>query len=509
MNSINIEEYLNKVLGCWTGKNIGGTLGAPFEGKKEMQNLSFYAQDLSGTPAPNDDLDLQLIWLCAAERHGLYNLNEQLMGEYWMEAITGPWNEYGVCHANIRNGLYPPLSGSCNNDVWKYSNGAWIRSEIWACLFPGEPDAAIPFAYLDACADHCGDGIYAEIFTASLEAAAFVESDIRKLIETGLSKIPSDCRIARSVKLACDLYDKGSDFAKARNAIVKDSEDMGWFQAPGNIGFLVLGLLYGEGDFEKTICLAVNCGDDTDCTGATAGSILGIIKGRNGIPSKWIEPIGESIQTVAINPLGFNAPKNLQELTNRVASLAMSAQKERPSLLRINSEATNVSADHLKNMASCDFAKEKIWTRSPYELTFNLPFGHVKVEYVNGPEILSGKAKEIELSFASFILENKNVSMTWKLPPDWKIAPSQETVLNCRRYIDSRIKQTIIPGDFEGAYFYLPLEIRLAGRANHATVNVPFQKQGSVSMNHKKPSKLCECLERQMERIKHAEKHKD
>ncbi|MFA6176934.1 MAG: hypothetical protein WC765_10195, partial [Phycisphaerae bacterium] len=115
---INLETYRDKVLGCWTGKNIGGTLGAPFEGKRQIQDVTFYTQELGGKPTPNDDLDLQLIWLLAAEENGLFRLNERILGEYWVTYISGAWNEYGICKANIRNGLVPPLSGSCNNDQW-------------------------------------------------------------------------------------------------------------------------------------------------------------------------------------------------------------------------------------------------------------------------------------------------------------------------------------------------------------------------------------------------------
>ena len=134
---INRSEYRDKVLGCWTGKNIGGTLGAPMEGRREIFDVKFYVQDLKGKPAPNDDLDLQLIWLLAVEENGIYQVNERVLGEYWLSHITGPWNEYGVGKVNMANGLVPPLSGAFNNEQWKNSNGAWIRSEIWACLFPG------------------------------------------------------------------------------------------------------------------------------------------------------------------------------------------------------------------------------------------------------------------------------------------------------------------------------------------------------------------------------------
>lgn len=186
-----------------------------------------------------------------------------------MNFIIGPWNEYSICKSNIARGFHPPLSGACNNDAWKWSNGAWIRSEIWACIFPGDPDLAALYASYDACADHSGEGIYAEMFTAALESAAFIEKDIQKLIAIALSKIPADSRLARAVKIACSGYKDGKTLLETRNAIVKDSEDLGFFQAPANVAYTVAGLLYGEGDFGRTVCYAVNCGDDTDCTGAT------------------------------------------------------------------------------------------------------------------------------------------------------------------------------------------------------------------------------------------------
>ena len=85
---MNRKEYRDKVLGCWTGKNIGGTLGAPMEGRRETFDVTGYVQDLRGNPAPNDDLDLQLVWLRAVEDHGIYNLNERILGEYWLRFIT-------------------------------------------------------------------------------------------------------------------------------------------------------------------------------------------------------------------------------------------------------------------------------------------------------------------------------------------------------------------------------------------------------------------------------------
>lgn len=93
-----------------------------------------------------------------------------------------PWDEYAIAIRNLKNGIRPPFSGSYDN--WFVDGmGAAIRSEIWACLAPGNPELAAKFAYQDACVDHSGNGMWAEVFLAAMESAAFVESDVRRIIE--------------------------------------------------------------------------------------------------------------------------------------------------------------------------------------------------------------------------------------------------------------------------------------------------------------------------------------
>ena len=150
---INRKEFYDKVHACWMGKNIGGTMGTPFEGKQEMQNITGFNSP-KGEPLGNDDLDLQLVWLCATEERGIRNMTSEVLGEYWLEYVPAPWNEYGAGKANMSMGIKPPFSGEFQNAKWKHSNGAWIRTEIWACLFPGFPELAIKYAYNDACVDH-------------------------------------------------------------------------------------------------------------------------------------------------------------------------------------------------------------------------------------------------------------------------------------------------------------------------------------------------------------------
>ncbi len=468
MQKPEMKNLESSVRGCWLGKNIGGTLGAPFEGSREIRDVKFYVQkDLNGNPEPNDDLDLQLVWLTLAEYYGVYRLTPRLLGEYWIDNIIGPWNEYAVCRWNCKSGFYPPLSGSVDNEHWKWSNGAWIRSEIWACLFPGDPDKAIEFAYLDASCDHVGEGIYAEMFTAALESAAFVEKNLRKLIDIGLSKIPDDSRIRKSIDFVCKCFDDGEDWKTARGKVVEFNIDLGWFQAPSNVAFAVIGLLYGRGDFGKTICIATDCGDDTDCTAATAGAIMGILLGAENIPTEWIEPIGDGILTKAIDHFGLPvpAPKTITELTERVLTLGKFIREEYPHEI----------ADALTSR----IVAEKIWKKSPYELQFDISYATIGMEYVNGPWIEPGEKCSVRLWIHSPVPSMPEFRFLWRLPEGWK-SSSPEVRCSSGAFCRSVVETEIVPPEnIPYSMSYLPLEIRADGRDYPVTLNVPFRRKGS------------------------------
>jgi ADP-ribosylglycohydrolase len=461
--------YESSVRGCWMGKNIGGTLGTPFEGKEEINDVDFYVQkDLFGKPEPNDDLDLQLLWLIIAERHGIYNITPRLMGEYWISNIIGPWNEYAVCRWNSMNGFYPPLSGAVDNKAWSWSNGAWIRSEIWACLFPGDPDEALKFAWLDACADHEGEGIYAEMFTVALESAAFVEKDLRKLVAVGLSKIPEKSRLRESIDLVCKCYDAGEPWQTARNKVVELNADLGFFQAPANVAFAILGLLYGEGDFGRTVCLATDCGDDTDCTAATAGAVWGILYGIEAIPEKWTKPIGNTIVTGAIQRFGLKLPipKTIDDLTRRVIQLRERIDRENP----------RQPVEHLLD----DTAAKAIWEKSSYELGFDVSYSKVGVEYVEGVHLSPSQPLKVRLWLRDSIPGMQEMRFVWRLPDGWLATPN-ELRLSSREFTRGCIETTLVPPErLDAAMYYLELEVYSDTRNYPTRLSVPFRRADST-----------------------------
>ena len=449
---LNREDYRRKVLGCWMGKNIGGTLGAPFEWKRQINDVEFYTQALGGEPLPNDDLDIQLLWLIMLEERGV-DITSLTLSEYWCLYVTPHWSEYGTAKANMRSGLVPPLCGSLHNE-YKHSCGAFIRSEIWACIAPGCPDIAVRYALQDAILDHGdGEGTYAEIFCAALQSAAFVVSDLRQLLDVGLSYIPQDCGVARAVRCAIRAVDSGMSWREARDEILthhrgrlvahvsardcKKGFDEGrqGYDAPSNVALLILGLLVGGDDFDKMICTTVNCGEDTDCTGATAGAIYGIIHGIEAIPQKWIDPIGRTIKTACLNlgELGFMGsllPQTVDEMTDRterVATQVLARHGVRCNVTLSADGPTDLRGLDIDNLKASDHGESLQPGLSG--TTHRFDFFTVEVDYGQEPTIRNGQPKTVRVRIRNCYKVQANISLHWYLPEGWTVSPGQDSVV--------------------------------------------------------------------------------
>ena len=328
------DIYRNKVMGCWLGKAVGGTLGQPYEGCDGPLNLTYY-NPVPTDMIPNDDLDLQVLWACTLDKMVSPRIDRDVFADAWLEHVAFPWDEYGIATRNLRNGIRPPYSGSYDN-WFKDGLGAAIRSELWACLAPGEPDKAAAFAYEDACIDHADNGIYAEQFLAALESMAFIESDINKLLDAGLKVIPADSRLAIAINDTREWSRLSDSPLDIRQQILQKHGSENFTDVVMNISFAVMALLLGKGDFGKTICLSVNCGRDADCTTASVGAIMGIINPA-GMDEKWLKPIGRKL-VINDGITGIIHPSTLDDFTDMVVDL-----RERVSL-RVSQPETNINA---------------------------------------------------------------------------------------------------------------------------------------------------------------------
>jgi len=470
-------EYRDKVYACWIGKSIGGTLGMPVEGRREMHDFTFYTP-VPTEPAANDDLDLQILWLKALEERSP-RIDARVLGEYWLSFVPVDWNEYGIGKANMRQGFLPPISGQFRNK-WRDSNGAWIRSEIWACVAPGCPALAARYAYEDACVDHGGaEGTYAELFTAAVESAAFVEPDRDRLLQIGLSFIPPDCGVARSIRMAIEARRKGLDLKAAREAVVEASKATGWFMAPQNVAFVVLGWLYGEDDFGKTICGVVNCGDDTDSTGACIGSLMGILHGMQGISEAWRKPVGEEIRNVAIG--GFQPPANLAELTDHTVRTARRVLLENGAPVEISADRpTDLSGIAALELDDASTAKA-LWARSPYQLAYDFVSVRATLDMLSDPEMEPDQPKPMKLLLENLTPQPMEVAVTWRLPPGLTADPATAKVqLPPKGHDPVACEVTVTAEELRNLTVRGSVEIAPAGRPGVGVI--PFALAGRVTV---------------------------
>lgn len=512
---LNRKDYRSKVLGCWMGKNIGGTLGAPFEWKRQVNDISFYTQELKGEPLPNDDLDLQLLWLIALEERGVV-LDSKTLAELWLLYVAAHWSEYGVAKANMRAGLLPPLSGTHNNP-FRDSCGAMCRVEIWACIAPGCPRTAARYACEDAMLDHgSGEGTYAAVFCAAVESAAFVEKDLRRLIEIGLSYVPEKCGVALAIRAAVDHHRAGKSWCEARDEILRHhrglhrpnpekvspedrSKGLGdgrlGYDAPSNMGMIAIGLLYGEGDFGKSLCTAVNCGEDTDTTAATVGSIFGIMHGIDAIPQRWIAPIGRSIKTLCLNMGDLSAiavvPPDVDKLTDRTERVAQRVLQHHRLPVEIADLATDLSELRSDSLQAGPLAA------TLYENlggpVFRFDFFEVGVDYGGDPTIRDGVPRDLRLRIRNTYSLRKsdtysiqaNLNIRWLAPEGWRILPGRMAQCCSWRILGDAVAAFTLQADrVENQTTRLAVEITMEGRPGVMLVPVTLLngngRQGSL-----------------------------
>lgn len=312
-----ITGYRARVMGCWLGKAAGGTLGLPFEGQDGPLDAWFYSP-VPTEMLPNDDLDLQVLWACVLDKQDPVRVDRHVLANAWRDNIGFPWDEYGVAKRNLAEGIAPPLSGAFDN-WFARGMGAAIRSELWACLAPGDPALAALYAYEDACVDHAGEGVWAEVFFAALQSAAFAESYPDALLDGASSALPAESEVRRAVRDTRLWWRQSRDWRIVRSNVLAGYGHENFTDVVMNVAFSVLGWLAGEGDFGRAVCIASNCGKDTDCTAATVGALMGILD-PSGIPDRWLAPIGRDL-VVSPEIVGIEAPATLDDFSDLIVRL--------------------------------------------------------------------------------------------------------------------------------------------------------------------------------------------
>jgi ADP-ribosylglycohydrolase len=184
---------------------------------------------------------------------------------------------------------------------------------------PGDPERASLLAFQDSSLSHTQNGIYGEMWIAALIATCFVTDDMRVALETSLAYVPPRSRLTEAVRDVMDLHEKGLDWEDARDQIEQRYGHYGFVHTVNNAALVGAALLWGHADYSRTIGLAVQGGWDTDCTGATAGSVFGAMHGTDSLPGHWVGPLNDRVRSAI---MGYDH-STLSDLAARTLRLAV------------------------------------------------------------------------------------------------------------------------------------------------------------------------------------------
>jgi len=160
-------------------------------------------------------------------------------------------------------------------------------------------------------------------------SVAFQEKDVRKIIETALEQIPAESKYSETVRWVLQMHDAGKDYREVRAEVVRKYPSA-CNPVYADTGIVTLALLYGGGDFEKTITTAASCGSDTDCDTASVGAVIGCIIGANAIPAKWKDPIGDEFRCFVKDAENWS----ITELAGRICALGRKVAEHHKDAIR-------------------------------------------------------------------------------------------------------------------------------------------------------------------------------
>jgi len=329
MRRVSEAELADRLLGAWLGRCAGCLLGKPVEGwsREKIRSrlvtsgsypLDGYMQDNVRGMVRDDDMDYTILGLHILESHGVNFTTEDVANEWLNHLPFGlVYTAERVAYRNLVNGLQPTETAMYMNPYREWI-GAQIRADIWGYVAPGRPELGAELAYRDARLSHVKNGIYGEMFIAAALSAALVSDDIEDVIRVALSVVPSNSRLAEAVKDVLTWRTRYGGWEDVWEEVMRKYGSYHPVHTINNLAFVLIGLLYSGGELGDTIAKSVMCGFDTDCNGATSGSIIGAIVGAKGLPSGWIEPLNDSIESAVI---GF-AENKISDLAERTEKLA-------------------------------------------------------------------------------------------------------------------------------------------------------------------------------------------
>ncbi len=325
------DSLFDHVLAAWLGRCAGCLLGKPVEGWRSPAMWGFLKDqgryplaDFFRSDAPaelyekhkvsrdrpyidrvthmpeDDDTNYTVTGLAIMKQRGASFAPEDV-ASFWLQNIPifHTFTAERAAYRNFVNLIPPPTSATYRNPYREWI-GAQIRADFWGYAALGNPELAAEYAWRDASISHVKNGIYGEIWVAAMLAAAPYVSDVEDVIKIGLGEIPAKSRLAEDIHQVIGWRHAGIDAEEAIRRIHARWNEFNphhWCHTNSNAQIVALGLLWGQHDYGRAICTAVQACFDTDCNGATVGSVFGMMHGTAGLPEHWIGPLNDLLDT--------------------------------------------------------------------------------------------------------------------------------------------------------------------------------------------------------------------
>lgn len=363
--------------GVW-GWIAGITLGAPFQGRTEWRNLSFYTP-VPTRMAPSEALDLAAIQLFAEEPY------QTLSTRY----VSQP-GALSFAQSNLKIGFRPPLSGSFRNPLSRDAS-ALGRAPLWGLIYSGRPGIAALMASEDAAIDHEEEAVWsAGFWAAAISAAPFLPS-LSDCLKVATDAVPSNALLDSVVEAVLDSRAANGTWQDARDAVRRKSLGPDQQSAALAHGYSFLACAYGQADFTRSVCLAAGCGATAIEPAAVVGALIGA--GYGDIPNDWKKPVEGDFAITAHT--GITPPKSVSDFVKTIVGRMQQSLQEHPlTFEKVTSEPNTDDMNHsdLKPQVKLTTDRSKLVKEIEKGTS---DFGWASVSYPKGPVAVSERGVEV------------------------------------------------------------------------------------------------------------------
>jgi hypothetical protein len=297
---ISLDDLRDKIEGGWAGQMIGVSFGAPTEFRyreKIIEDaLPEWKPERIANALNQDDLYVDMTFAKVLDEKGVRATTEDF-GAMFKDAQYALWHANLAARRALKRGVPAALSGTPRYNAHANDIDFQIEADFIGLMAPGLPQSATAIAWRAGRVMNYGDGIYGGIFVSCMYSAAFFEQDPRKVVEAGLACLPAKSPYAMTIADVLAWSNRSADWKQTwrlienkwnkREPCPEGAIKPFNIDAKLNGAYIALGLLYGKGDFWRTMEISTRAGQDSDCNPSNACGILGTMMGYKRIPDEW------------------------------------------------------------------------------------------------------------------------------------------------------------------------------------------------------------------------------